>query len=294
MKSIANKNRNHFREMNKMKKSTTGPISPRIVQKKQFNVVKPKSQDEKPWKANNSSFRNSVSNAKGESKLMRADLSKLVRVNKFQASSENGRPAPDSTKVSVRMQFEGANGKTASEKMLNQIETLTARSVVNQIDAKRIHDLMQQLKEQLTTTAAIHKNRTEDVRNQQESTLNGLLSEKNARIVKLELQVDELSDKLKERHDELKSESLMLKKELHQLKEILKVKSCQVDRLKDELIDAQNKIETLEIQKERAIDAASPMEIVQEEEVNEHLDIISKALRSNQKLMKIIEIETIA
>lgn len=185
----------------------------------------------------------------------------------------------------------------APEKMLNQIQTLTARAVGNQMDAKRIRELMQQLKEQLTTTAEIHKNRTEEVRQQQECTFNELLNEKNADIVKLELQVEELSDKLKRRHDELKSESLMMKKELHQLKEVLNIKSTQIDRLKDALIDAQHMIETLEIQKERALDAASPMEIVPLEnvdEVDEHVEIISKALRSNNRIMKIIEIESIA
>lgn len=187
------------------------------------------------------------------------------------------------------------NEKTAPEKMLNQIQTLTARAIGNQMDAKRIRELMQQLKDQLNITAEIHKSRTEEVRQEQESTFNELLKEKNGEIVKLELQVEELSDKLKGRQEELKSESLMLKKELHQLKAILKVKSSQVDRLKEVLIDAQHHIETLEIQKERALDAASTMETIQEEEeMDEHLEVISKALRSNKKLMKMIEIETIA
>lgn len=185
------------------------------------------------------------------------------------------------------------NEKTAPEKVLNQIQTLTARAVGNQIDAKRIHELMQQLKEQLSTTAEIHKNRSEEIRQQHESTFNELLNEKNAEIVKLELQVEEISEKLKGRHNELKNESLLMKKQLNQLNEILKVKSSQVDRLKEALIDAQNHIETLEIQKQRALDAASPMEAGQEEEVDDHFEIISKALRSNKKIMKMIEIETI-
>lgn len=183
--------------------------------------------------------------------------------------------------------------KTIPEKILNQIETMTARSVGNQMDAKRIQELMQQLKEQLCTRAQIYNNRTEEFRNQQEFSFNELLNEKNTKILKLELQVEELSDKLKRRHDELKDESLMLKKELHQLKEILKVKESRVERLKEALIDAQHQMETLEIQKERALDAASPMETIKMEEVDEHLEIISKALRSNKRLMKIIEIETI-
>lgn len=178
--------------------------------------------------------------------------------------------------------------------MLNQIQTLTARAVGNQKDAKRIRELMQQLKEQLTTTAEIHKNRSDEVRSQQEAAFNELLNEKNAEILKLELQVEELSDKLKGRHDELKSESLMLKKELHQLKAILNVKNSQNNSLKEALIDAQHNIETLEIQKERALDAAAPIEAVQDEEMNEHLEILSKALRSNKKLIKMIEIESIA
>lgn len=181
--------------------------------------------------------------------------------------------------------------------MLNQIQTLTARAVGNQMDARRIYELMQQLKEQLTSTAEIHMNRQEEARCQQEAAFNELLNEKNAAIVKLELQVEELSEKLKGRHDELKSESLMLKKEVHQLKEILKVKSSQIDDLKEALIDAQHNIETLEIQKERALDAVSSIEgseSVQDEDMGEHLTILSKALRSNKKLMKLIEIETIA
>lgn len=86
--------------MNKTEKSATGPISPRIGLKKQFNVVpvKPKNQEDKPWKANNSSFRNAMAILKVDS-IQRNDLSKLAKLNRFQLS-ENGRPAPDHVKVS--------------------------------------------------------------------------------------------------------------------------------------------------------------------------------------------------
>lgn len=107
MESIANRNRLQIRicEMNKMKKSATGPISPQNGQKKHFNVVpvKPKSLEEKQLKTNNSSLRNAVSIAKVDSNLQRNDIPRLVKLNRFQ-SSENGRPAPDNLKVSFSHQ----------------------------------------------------------------------------------------------------------------------------------------------------------------------------------------------
>lgn len=97
-----NRHQNCFCEMNKIKKSATGTISSQIAQKKHFNIVpaKSKNQEDKPWKSNNGSFRNAVSIPKVDSTLQRNDLSRLVKVNKFQ-SSENGRPAPDNLKVSL-------------------------------------------------------------------------------------------------------------------------------------------------------------------------------------------------
>lgn len=91
--------------MNKMKKSATGPILPQIGQKKHFNTVpvKPKSQEEKPWKVNNSPYRIPVSISKVNSNLQQNDLSRLVKVNRVQ-SSENGRLVPDNIKVSFSYQ----------------------------------------------------------------------------------------------------------------------------------------------------------------------------------------------
>lgn len=109
MELIVYRDRKQYRlcEMNKMKKSATGPISPEIVQKKQFNLVpvKPKSQEDKPWKTNNSSLRNAVSISKVDSNLQRNDIPRLVKVNRLQ-SLENGRPAPDNVKVSFSLQSE--------------------------------------------------------------------------------------------------------------------------------------------------------------------------------------------
>lgn len=187
------------------------------------------------------------------------------------------------------------NSTTKSETMLNQIESLTARCIVNEIDANRINELMQKLKEQLQITEQIHQNRAEEMRFQQETVFGELLNEKNSTIVALQMEVGELKVKLKERTDHVKNghrdELLVLKNELYQLKEILKVKQTQINELKDELIQANDNIESLEIERQPNHSAA---EVANEDEIHDHLKIISKALRSNQKLVNLIEIETIA
>lgn len=182
--------------------------------------------------------------------------------------------------------------------MMRQIESVTARCIVNEIDSTRINELVEQMKKQLYITDQMHKNRTEEIRIQQETVFGELLNEKNSTILTLQTEVGDLKSKLNERIDEYRKgnhdELLTLKKETHQLKEILKVKQSIINQLRDELNRANDDIESLEMEKQRIISGDLLSDAIHEDEMFDHLKIISKALRSNQNLVNLIEIEAIA
>lgn len=176
-----------------------------------------------------------------------------------------------------------------------KLSSVTSSCIVNEIDCIRINELTQQLKKQMIATDEMHKNRAEEMRVQQEIVFGKLLDEKNSSIIALQSEVAELKGKLKERIDGYKNGKrdvlLMVKKELQQLKEIHKLKLAQITQLKDDLFEANEKIEMLQMEKKQS---GLAIEVAGENEINEHFKIISKALRSNQNLLQLIEIETIA
>lgn len=190
-------------------------------------------------------------------------------------------------------EFEYFQSTTNSGNMQCLTEPYPSGSSISNVDSKGIQNLMLDLKEQLTITDGMHKNRSEEMRIQQETVFSEIMNEKNEMILNLELELEDLKVKLKERVDEFEynyqNEFSMVRKELQQLREILKIKQSQINQLKQELIQATEHIEDLEMEKERTTNKTLPIASINEEELNNHLKIITKALRSKQKLKKFIE-----
>lgn len=173
------------------------------------------------------------------------------------------------------------------QRLIKQINYAVKEKITNDNDAQDILIPLLQLSELIANTEQQNKRRMKNMQESLDNSFGELFMEKNDQITQLQLSIEGMKRENSKEIEKVKScEDLMAtKNEVARLKEIISMRSTEINQLTYKLIDAQSYIESLEKEKYAQIKINTD----DAEDIQHHFKTIKKALLSNRTLLKMIQ-----